>query len=54
MVAGLVPLSAALVLATQLVISQVLTERWVSLVCAGIVLVVIIIVWWSYPLVRRR
>jgi hypothetical protein len=54
MVAGLVPLSAALVLSTQLAISQVIPELWVSLVCAGIVLLVIIIVWWSYPIWRQR
>lgn len=54
MVAGLVPMSAALVLSTQLAISQVIPERWVSLVCAGIVLLVIIIVWWSYPVWRQR
>jgi hypothetical protein len=54
MVAGLVPLSAALVLSTQLAISQVIPERWVSLVCAGSVLLVIIIVWWSYPIWRQR
>jgi hypothetical protein len=54
MVAGLVPLSAALVLSTQLAISQVIPEQWVSLICAGAVLVVIIIVWWSYPIWRQR
>ena len=50
---GLVPLSAALVLATQLVISQVLPYSWISFVAAGIVALLIGLVWWLYPLLRQ-
>ncbi len=54
MVAGLIPLSAALVLSTQLVISQVIPEQWVSLVAAGVVAVLVLTIWWSYPIYRQR
>ena len=52
-VIGLVPLSAALVLATQLVIAQVLDEVRISLVVAALVALLIGLVWWRYPLMRQ-
>jgi hypothetical protein len=50
---GLVPFSLALVLASQLVVSEVLgfTE---SLVVAGVIGVLLIIVWWVLPLAHKR
>lgn len=54
MVVGLIPLSAALVLSTQLVISQVITEQWVSLFAAGVVALLVLAIWWSYPIFLHR
>lgn len=52
-IAGLVPLSVALVLATQLVISEVASPRWVSWSVAGALAIFILILWWVVP-VRRH
>lgn len=52
-IAGLVPLSVALTLVTQLVLSEVVATRWVSWSVAGGVALVILALWWIYP-VRGR
>jgi drug/metabolite transporter (DMT)-like permease len=49
-VAGLIPLSLALVLATQLVLDEVLLQAWPAWVAAGLVALLIAIVWWLTPL----
>ena len=54
MIAGLVPLSVALVLATQLVLSTVVSERWVSWSVTGVLAVVVVLLWWVFPLRSRR
>jgi hypothetical protein len=53
-IAGLVPLSIALVLACQLVLSQVITPLWVSWAAAGLLTVAIGVLWWIMPLQRQR
>ena len=53
-VIGLVPLSIALILASQLVLSQVIVTKWVSWAVCGSFTVVIGLLWWIMPLVRRR
>ena len=52
-VAGLVPLSVALVLATQLVISEVVATRWVSWSVAGALAALILAIWWVVPIRRQ-
>ncbi len=52
-IAGLVPLSIALVLVTQLVLSQVATQRWASWSVAAVVALVILALWWIFPLHGR-
>ena len=49
-IAGLVPLSLALVLATQLVLDEVLRLSWPAWVAAGAVALLILAVWWVAPL----
>jgi hypothetical protein len=49
-IAGLVPLSIAIVLAAQLVLSEVVTDQRVSWLVAAVVAVVIASIWWIYPL----
>lgn len=49
-VAGLVPLSLALVLATQLVLDEVLGSAWLAWIAAGAVAILILIIWWITPL----
>lgn len=51
-IAGLVPLSIALTLATQLMISEVVATRWFSWAVAGILALFIAILWWIVP--KRR
>jgi hypothetical protein len=53
-VAGLVPLSIALILATQLVLSEVFSLRWLSWGVAGILAVFILILWWIVPTRRHH
>src|SRR5687768_9454434 len=50
---GLIPSSLALVLATQLVVSQVIGNV-ASIVIAGIIALLIGIVWWILPLTRKQ
>lgn len=52
-ITGLVPLSIALVLAAQLVLSQVVPSRWVSWSVAGALALVILVLWWIYPMRGR-
>lgn len=52
-IAGLIPLSIALVLAAQLVLSEVAANRWVSWSVAGAVALVILSLWWIYPMRDR-
>lgn len=52
-IAGLVPLSLALVLVTQLVLSEVATQPWASWSVAGVVALVILALWWVFPLHGR-
>jgi hypothetical protein len=49
-VAGLVPLSLALVLATQLVLDEVLLLAWPAWAAAGGVALLILAIWWLVPL----
>jgi hypothetical protein len=49
-IAGLVLLSFALVLATQLVLDEVLRIDWLAWVAAGVVALLILVVWWIAPL----
>lgn len=53
MIAGLVPLSAAVVLSTYLVIAQVLGHGWFAWGAAGIVAGLIGAIWWVYPIWRH-
>lgn len=53
MVAGLVPLSFALVLATQLVIAQVLQAAWFAWLAASAVALLVGVVWWLVPLRKK-
>jgi hypothetical protein len=50
---GLVPSSLALVLATQLVVAQIL-DGVAGVVAAAIVAVLLSMVWWLFPLATRR
>ena len=49
-IAGLVMLSFALVLATQLVLDEVLQIDWLAWVAAGAVALLILFIWWIAPL----
>ena len=50
---GLIPSSLALVLATQLVVSQVIGNV-ASIVIAGVIALLIGVVWWILPLTRKK
>lgn len=52
-IAGMVPLSAALILATHLVIAQVLESLWIAWIAAGVVAGLIGLVWWLHPIQRH-
>jgi hypothetical protein len=52
-VAGLVPLSAAIVLATLLVLSEVVPWRWFAWLVSGIIALAILSLWWMLPRYRR-
>lgn len=52
-IAGLIPLSIALVLVAQLVLSEVAANRWVSWSVAGVLALVILALWWIYPMWGR-
>lgn len=48
-IAGLVPLSIALVLATQLVMSTVLGGRWIPWSISGVLALLLLVAWWVFP-----
>ncbi len=48
-ITGLVPLSVAITLATQLVASTVVSTRWISWGLTGLVAVLILVMWWLVP-----
>jgi hypothetical protein len=54
MIAGLVPLSVALVLASQLVLSTVVEERWVSWTISGALAIGLLTLWWVFPIRKRN
>lgn len=53
MIAGLVPLSVALVLSSQLVLSMVLAGRWIPWLIAGAIALGILLLWWVFPIMTR-
>lgn len=53
MIAGLIPLSVALVLAAQLVLSVVIGEPLVTWGIAGVLALIVLVLWWLYPLGNR-
>ncbi len=53
-IAGLVALSVALTLATQLVVSEVVAARWVSWAMSGVLAIFIMILWWIVPMRRQH
>ena len=53
MIAGLIPLSTALVLVSQLVLSAVVVNRWASWSVAGAVAITILALWWIAPTRRH-
>jgi len=53
MIVGLVPLSIALVLASQLVLSTVLGGRLLPWVIAGVLAIVVLFIWWIFPRIAR-
>lgn len=53
MIAGLVPFSVALVLAAQLVLSEIVANRWASWSVAGVLGLIILATWWIYPTLGR-
>jgi hypothetical protein len=54
MIAGLVPLSLAIPLATELVMTATLSELWLSWIVAGIIGAVILALWWILPALTRH
>lgn len=53
MIAGMVPLSIAIVLAVQLVLSTVFPQPWLSWPGAGAIALLLLVLWWLAP-VRWR
>ncbi len=53
MIAGLIPLSFAFVLATDLVVSAVVGDDRIAVVAAAMVAVLIAVIWWLVPLRNR-
>lgn len=53
MIAGMVPLSIALVLASQLVLSTVLGGVWIPWLIAAALGLAIAALWWIFPRVKR-
>lgn len=49
MIIGMVPLSIALVLATQLVLSTIFGGTWFPWIAAGALGVTILLLWWMFP-----
>jgi hypothetical protein len=53
MIAGLVPLSIAIPLATELVLTATLDVEWFSWAVAGVIAAAIIGLWWVFPIVTN-
>ena len=53
MIAGLIPLSVALVLAAQLVLSTVIGYRMLTWSVTGTLALLVLGLWWIYPLGKR-
>lgn len=53
-IAGLVPLSVSLTLATELVLAATLSTRWLSWTAAAGVGVAILVLWWIVPQLTDR
>jgi accessory gene regulator protein AgrB len=53
MIAGLVPLSIALVLASQLVLSTVLGGRVWPWAITGVLALIVVMLWWVFPRITR-
>jgi lipoprotein signal peptidase len=54
MVAGLIPLSIALVLAAQLVLFAVVRDRGISWSIAGVLAILVLALWWIFPRLTRK
>lgn len=53
MIAGLIPLSVALVLAAQLVLSTAVGNRVISWSVTGVLAILVLTMWWVLPLRKR-
>jgi hypothetical protein len=53
MIAGLVPLSIAIPLVTELVLTATLATEWFSWVVAGVIASAILGLWWIFPMVTN-
>lgn len=53
MIAGLIPLSFALVLAAQLVVSTAVGDRVISWSVTGALAMLVLTLWWIFPLRKR-
>lgn len=53
MITGMVPLSVALVLAAQLVLSTAIGDRLITWSVTGVLAVLVIVLWWIFPLHKR-
>lgn len=53
MIAGLVPLSIAIPLVTELVLTATLAAEWFSWIVAGVVAAAILGLWWIFPMVTN-
>lgn len=54
MIAGLIPLSVALVLAAQLVLSTAIGDRLIAWSVTGALGLFVLILWWLFPLGKRN
>jgi hypothetical protein len=53
MIAGLVPMSIAIPLVVELVLTATLATEWFSWVVSGVVAAAILALWWIYPVVTN-
>lgn len=53
-IAGLVPFSLAIPLATELVMAATLSNQWLSWIVASIVGMAILGLWWIFPMITRH
>lgn len=54
MIAGLIPLSIALVLAAELVLSTAVGDQWLTWSVTGALAILVLFLWWVFPLRTRR